>query len=225
MCEQPAREHELHVSVAKHIFPERSIERTLHLLRDVITHVEVTQTSPQNIHMRLTCRTDAMAAMEDLFYGRLISTAVSLKHDEVCGEIKHLFMQTAMAATTEPQQTLKKHLMSLAPIDCPFPENRAAYWDGYSGYHAELGGGLDIFVQEHANTFHLDVDDSVYSAAHIQHVVDNISTDEFHCTRRTEKSRIIVSVAFQKDASQRDMFKTLLHLQKTLRTLPPPIKA
>lgn len=213
-------EHQLQLSIAHKIFPLTVIERTLFLLRDWVTSVEVTDNSDEYIGICIRLAPDAPQAMEDLFHSRLINTAVSLIHDESSREIKQHFIQTATAATTEPQRTLKRHLVAQAREGNQTPENRGTYWQNYNGYRVELGGGLDIFVEEHANTFHLDLDDSVYSVPQIQPVVDKMEGSEgFLCTLRKEKSRIIVSITFQKGMIQRVMLETLLDLHKTLRTL------
>ena len=219
MSKQISEAAQLQLSITHKIFPPHVIERTLFFLRDLITGFEVTDTSSDNLRICI-CRvsTDVPQDIEDIFYSRLISTAVSLIHDESSKDIKQDFIRTAMIATTEPQQVLKRHLMSQKRTRGQFPENRATYWDGYRGYRVELGGGFDIFMEEHTGTFHLDLDDNLYSLTHIQPIFEKMDSDGFEYTIHIETSRIIVSVTFQEGITQPVMLKTLLDLHRNLRT-------
>ena len=218
MLKQISEKYEIQLSIAHKVFPLPVIERTLFLLRDQITGVEVTDNTSEKIQICISVvPTDALQDMEDTFYSKLISTAVFLTHEENSREIKQDFIQTAMRATTEPQYTLKGHLILLRQKRIQFSESRSAYWDQYSGYRVELGGGFDIFAEEDVNTFHLDLDDSFYSLTHVQLVVEKMDADSFRCTIGTENSRIIVSLTFQNGVPQGVMLKTLLDLHKHLR--------
>ncbi|MDE0019640.1 MAG: hypothetical protein OXU51_25900 [Candidatus Poribacteria bacterium] len=221
MLKQSSEERLLQLNIAHKIFPLPVVEKTLFLLRDWITSIEVTDASPGYFEICIRLVPGAPQDMEDIFYTKLICTAVSLTHDKNHKKIKQYFSQTAAIAMTESQQILKRHLISQAREGDQFPENRATYWQSYKGYRVELGGGFDIFVEEHANTFHLDLDKSIYSVAHVQSVIDKIeNSNDFRCIHRAEKSRNIISIIFQRDISQPVIFKTLLDFHKSLRTPP-----
>ena len=210
----------LHLSISHKIFPLPVIEKTLFLLRDLITNFEVTETASDNIRVCIAVvSTDASDDIEDLFYSRLISTAVSLMHEENSRDIKQYFIQTAIAAMMEPQQALKRHLVAQTRAASQSQTNPVAYWEQYKGYRVELGNGFDIFVEEDANTFHLDLDHKIYSLAHVQLVIDKVAAHNFECTISMKRLRVIVTITFQKETTQRVMLKTLIDLQKSLRIL------
>lgn len=219
MLEQPIEEQQLELSISHKIFPLPVIEKVLFLLRHLIESFEVTNTSADNIKIRIaTVSRDTVADIEDLFYSRLISTVVSLRYGENNRDIKQCFLQTAGAVMIEPQQVLKRRLVAWTRETSQSQTNRVVYWNEYKGYRVELGGGLDLFVEEEANIFHLDLDDSLYSASDVQRVVEKVITDSFRCAIRTETSRIIISVTFQEGTAQPVMLKALLDLHKNLRT-------
>lgn len=211
----------LHLSISHKIFPLPVIEKTLFLLRDLITNFEVTETASDNIRVYIAVvSTDASDDIEDLFYSRLISTAVSLRHEENSRDIKQYFIQTAIAAMMEPQQALKRHLVAQTRAASQSQQtNSVVYWGQYKGYKVELGGSFDLFVEKDANTFHLALDRSIYSLTHVQSVVDKVVADSFQCAISIEQPSIIVTITFQKETAQRVMLKTLIDLQKSLRIL------
>ena len=218
--ERTIEERKLPLSISHRIFPLPIIEKTLFFLRDLITNFEVTETSSDNVTVCITVvSTDASDDIEDLFYSRLINTAVSLMHEENNRDIKQDFIQTAMAVRMEPQQALKRHLVAQTRAASQSQANPVVYWDQYKGYHVGLGGGFDIFVEENANAFHLDLDRNIYSPTHVQSFVDKVVADNFECAIGMEQSRIIVTITFQKETTQRVMLKTLIDLQKSLRML------
>ena len=219
MLGQTSEEHQLQLSISRKIFPLIVVEKTLFLLRDLVTSIEVTDDSLENIEICVGVATDAPQDIEDIFYKRLISTAVSLMHDANNRDAKQYFIQTAAAAMIEPQQALKRHLIAQTREDSQSQTNQDVYWEQYKGYRIELGDDFDIFVEEDANTFHLDLDYSIYSSTRVQSVVDKMVADGFQCAIRTERSRIIVAITFQKEMAQRVIFKTLVDLQKVFRTL------
>ena len=219
MLEQTIEEQQLQLNVTHKIFPMRVIEQALFLLRDLITSFEIIHTSSDNIRICITVSTDASGDIGDLFYSRLISTAVSLMHEENNREIKRYFIQTAMVAMIEPQQALKRHLVAQTREKNQLQTNQAVYWDQYKGYRVELGGDFNMFVEENADTFHLDLDHSIYSLTHVQSVIDKMVADGFQCAVSMEKSRIIVAITFHKEVAQRVILKTLVDLQKALRIL------
>ncbi len=218
--ERTIKERKLHFSISHRIFPLPVIEKTLFLLRDLITNFEVTETSSDNVTVCITAvSTDASDDIEDLFYSRLVSTAVSLMHEENSRDIKQYFIQTEMMAMVEPQQVLKRRLAAQTRAVSQSQTNPVAYWDQYKGYHIGLGGGFDIFVEEGVNTFHLDLDHQIYSLTHVQSVIDKVVADSFECAISMKRSRIIVTITFQKETTQRVMLKALIDFQKSLRIL------
>ena len=220
MLEPTIQKQRLELSISHKIFSLPVIEKTLFLLRGLITDFEVTDTSSDNIRICITIvSTGAAHDIEDLFYNRLVSTAVSLMHEENNRDIKQYFVQTAMTAMIEPQRDLKRHLVAQAREDSRSQTNRVIYWDQYKGYCVELGGGVDIFVEEDANVFHFDLDRSIYSPTHTQSVVDKVVDHSVQCAIRVEGSRIIVTITFQERTTESIMLKTLLDLQKALRVL------
>lgn len=218
MSEPTIEEKQLQLSISHKIFPLPVIEKTFFLLRDLITNFEVTETSSDNVRVCITVvSTDASDEIADLFYNRLISTAVSLMHEEKSADIRQFFIQTAMAAMMESQQALKGHLVAQGREASQSQTNPISHWDQYKGYRVELGDGFDMFVEEDANTFHLDLDHRIYSLTHVQSVVDKIVAHNFECAISMKRSRIIVTITFQKETTQRVMLKTLIDLQKSLR--------
>ncbi len=218
MSESTLGEKQLQLDISHKIFPLPVIERTLFLLRDSVTSFEVTDASSDNIRICIAVvSTDASDDIEDLFYSRLISTAVSLRHEENSRDIKQYFIQTAIAAMMEPQQALKRHLVVQTRAASQSQTNPVAYWGQYKGYRVELGDGFNIFMEEDENTFHLDLDHNIYSPTHVWSVVDKVVADNFECAISMEQSRIIVRIAFQKETTQRVMLKTLIDFQKSLR--------
>lgn len=216
--ERMIEKRKLHLSISHKFFPLPVIEKTLFLLRDLITNFEVTETASDNIRVCITVvSTDASDDIEDLFYSRLISTAVSLMHEENSRDIKQYFIQTERMGMVEPQQALKRHLVAQTRAASQSQTNPVAYWDQYKGYHVGLEGGFDIFVEEDANTFHLDLDHRIYSVTHVQSVVDKVVARNFEYAISIKRSRIIVTITFEKETAQRVMLETLIDLQKSLR--------
>ena len=219
MLGQTSEEYRLQLSISHKIFPLIVIEKTLFFLRDLVTSIKVTDDSLENIEICISVAPDAPQDIEDIFYKRLISTAVSLRHDENNKETKQYFIQTAAVAMIEPQQALKRHLIAQTREDSQSQTNQDVYWEEYKGYRIELGDDLDIFVEEDTNTFHLALDYSIYSSTRVQSVVDKMVADGFQCAIRTGRSRIIVAITFQKEMAQDVIFKTLVDLQKAFRGL------
>ncbi len=119
----------------------------------------------------------------------------------------------------EPQQALKRHLVVQTRAASQSQTPPVSHWDQYKGYRVGLGGGFGIFVEEGVNTFHLDLDHRIYSLTRVQSVVDKVVAHNFECAISIERSRIVVTITFQKETTQRVMLKTLIDLQKSLRIL------